>query len=178
MEFNEFVLEKLDSILQKHGIYIFEQHKNYLKLKSNSVTMVLSHDDRECASSFYIGLEDGTLYLIDDEIIKNVFSSDTWVEDVTLKIFVNNLSLFFEGKGRLLLEGDVGTFKALEKWTTKRNDDYNVEIADRQNLEAANIAWQNGNYQDFINFLNKINPDKLQPSYTLKYKIARQRLKN
>jgi hypothetical protein len=45
-----------------------------------------------------------------------------------------------------------------------------------QNLAAANKAWENGNYKEFIKMIDQTNKDKLPSSYQLKYKIANQKI--
>jgi hypothetical protein len=175
MDFNELVFDKLGLIFQKHNLHVTEQFKNYVKLKSDRVVIALSHDVRENSSSFDVGTNEGSLYPVNNNVIKAVFNSDIKVRKINPEAFVNNLAVFFEGEGKALLNGDAFTLKAVEKYVQNESEEYTMQIVEKQNLDAANKAWQEGNYHNFIKYLDKIDIQKLPPSFALKYKIARQK---
>ncbi|HRF25591.1 MAG TPA: hypothetical protein PLR98_15580, partial [Chitinophagaceae bacterium] len=61
-------------------------------------------------------------------------------------------------------------------FSEKESEVYTFQILQEQNLAAANKAWENGNYKEFIKMIDQTNKDKLPSSYQLKYKIANQKI--
>lgn len=178
MEFNKYVLDKLELIFQKHKLTVTEQFNNYVKLESDKVVLTITHDIRENANLLYIGKTADTLYLIDGNIIKRFFIPDLEqffkIPELTVEDFVNNLVIFFEGEGRLLLEGNSDVLNTIEKYVLMKSKEYTTELLYKQSLDAANKAWEEGNYKDFIKYLDKMDKQKLPSSYELKYKMAQQ----
>ena len=76
-----------------------------------------------------------------------------------------------------MIAGNTDALKKVEKYVDKVSNEYTTELIDKQNLDAANKAWEEGNYKDFINYLDKTDRQRLPSSYELKYKIAHQKLK-
>lgn len=177
MEFNQLVLDGLGLIFQKHNLHVIEQFKNHLKLKSDSVIITLNHDERENSNAFYVGNNQDFLYPVDEYILKSAFNSDLKINHVTQEVFVNNLAIFFEGEGKPLIAGNTYALEAVEKYVYKEGEAYTTQLVDKQNLDAANRAWEEGNYNDFIKYLDKTDRQKLPSSYELKYKMAHQKLK-
>ena len=114
---------------------------------------------------------------IDDDILVKFFHSKLQLSQVPVEVFINNLVLFFENEAQPLLSGDVGRINELEKFDLERSQKYTYDLIEKQNLAAADKAWGNSNYRDFIQVMDKVDKDKLPPSYHLKYKIAQQKLK-
>jgi len=177
MEFNKLVLDRLEPIFKKHNLHVTEQFKNYVKLKSDNVLITLNHDERENSNAFYVGSSDDFLYPIDEYILKSAFNSDLKINHVTQEMFVNNLAIFFEGEGKPLIAGNTYALEAVEKYVYKEGEEYTTQLVDKQNLDAANKAWEEGNYKDFIKHLDKTDRQKLPASYELKYKMAHQKIK-
>lgn len=177
MEFNQLVSNRLGLIFQKHNLHVIEQFKNHVKLKSDSVIITLNHDERENSNAFYVGSNEDFLYPVDEYVLKSAFNSDLKINHVTQEVFVNNLAIFFEGEGKPLIAGNTYALEAVEKYVYKEGEAYTTQLVDKQNLDAANKAWEEGNYKDFIKYLNKTDRQKLPASYELKYKMAHQKLK-
>jgi hypothetical protein len=180
MNFNQIILERLGLILRKYNFTIIEQRHNYLKLQSKYLLIILVHNQIENSNTIWLG-ENGKKIdkvEIDNKALKLFFNSDLKLSQVPIDIFANNLVLFFENEGKALLMGDLNRIRELEKFDLERSHIYTQELLDKQNLAAANKAWSEGNYNEFINLINQINKDKLPSSYQLKYKIANQKLEN
>lgn len=177
MEFNQLVLNRLGLIFQKHNLHVIEQFKNHVKLKSDSVIITLNHDERENSNAFYVGGNEDFLYPVDEYVLKSAFNSDLKINNVTQEMFINNLAIFFEGEGKPLIAGNIYALEAVEKYVYKEGEVYTTQLVDKQNLDAANKAWEEGNYKDFIKYLDKTDRQKLPASYKLKYKMAHQKLK-
>lgn len=177
MEFNQLVSNRLGLIFQKHNLHVIEQFKNHVKLKSDSVIITLNHDERENSNAFYVGSNEDFLYPVDEYVLKSAFNSDLKINHVTQEVFVNNLAIFFEGEGKPLIAGNTYALEAVEKYVYKEGEAYTTQLVDKQNLDAANKAWEEGNYKDFIKYLDKTDRQKLPASYELKYKMAHQKLK-
>ena len=177
MEFNQLISDRLGLIFQKHNLRIIEQFKNYLKLKSDSVVITLSHDERESSNALCVGRNEDSLYPIDEYVLKSAFNSNLKINHVSQDMFVNKLSIFFEGEGKPLIAGKTYAIEAVEKYVYKEGEIYTTQLVDKHNLDAANKAWEEGNYNDFIKYLDKTNRQRLPVSYELKYKMANQKLK-
>lgn len=177
MEFNQLVSNRLGLIFQKHNLHFIEQFKNHVKLKSDSVIITISHDERENSNAFYIGSNEDFLYPVDEYVLKRAFNSDLKISNVTQEMFINNLAVFFEGEGKPLIAGNTYALEAVEKYVYKEGEAYTTQLVDKQNLDAANRAWEERNYKDFIKYLDKTDRQKLPSSYELKYKMAHQKLK-
>jgi hypothetical protein len=176
MNFNKLIFDKLDSIFQKHNLQVVEQFENYVKFKSEKSIVVISHAERENSNSLYIGPNEDFLYPINENVLKKVFNSVLRIEKVTPEAFISNLELFFKREGNSLLDGDIEKINAIKSYIHKESEEYTVKLMQRQNLDAANKAWEEGNFKDFIKYLDKMDKEQLSLSYEKKYKIAQQKL--
>lgn len=177
MEFNKLVSGSLELIFQKYKLYLAEQYKNYVKFKSEHIIITVSHDDRENSNSLYVGKNENSLYPIDENVLKDVFNSTLKINYVTMEVFINNLTVFFEGEGQPLIVGNAPTLKRVEEYVNIKSNEYTMELVNKQHFDAANKAWEAGKFKDFIKYLDKIDRKQLPSSYELKYKIAHQKLK-
>ena len=177
MEFNKIVTDRFEPIFHKNNLRVIEQFNNYVKIESDDIVIIISHNERENSNSFYIGIKDSSLYPIDENVLKGIFNSALKINYVTPYVFVNNLALFLEGEGSSLIDGNKDTLRTVEKYIQNKSNEYTAELVNKQNLDAANKAWEDGNYKDFIMYLNKTDKQKLPSSYKLKYKMAQQKLK-
>jgi hypothetical protein len=177
MEFNQFISDRLGLIFQKHNLHIIEQFKNHVKLKSDRVFITLNHDERENSNAFYIGSNEDFLYPVDEYVLKRAFNSDLKISNLTQEMFINNLAVFFEGEGNPLIAGNTYALEAVEKYVYKEGKAYTTQLVDKQNLDAADKAWEEKKYKEFIKYLDKTDKQKLPSSYELKYKMAHQKLK-
>lgn len=84
--------------------------------------------------------------------------------------------MFLKSNGSALLSGDESKLLELKLFSEKESEVYTFQILQEQNLAAANKAWENGNYKEFIKMIDQTNKDKLPSSYQLKYKIANQKI--
>lgn len=176
MEFNKLVIDRFNLIFQKN-IHVIEQFRNYVKIKLDDVVITVSRDEREGSNSIYIGRKESSLYPLNENVLKDVFNSALKIDYVTPEVFVNNLVTFFAAEGNALIAGNPDALKKVEKYVDKVSNEYTKELIDNQNLAAANKAWEEGNYKDFIKYLDRTDRQKLPSSYELKYKIAHQKLK-
>jgi hypothetical protein len=177
MDFNKIVIERFEPIFHKNNLCVIEQFNNYVKIESDNIVITVYHNERENSNSFYFGIKDSPLYPIDENVLKGVFNSTLKINHVTPDVFVNNLALFLEGVGSSLIVGDKDTLRAVEKFIQNESNEYTAELVNKQNLDAANKAWEEGDYKDFIRHLDKTDRQKLPSSYELKYKMAQQKLK-
>jgi hypothetical protein len=175
-EFNKLILQKLHALFIEHGLKISEQSKNIVTYESNELVISLSHDPRENSNKLWVGRKNFNEVEIDNQIMREHFSSDLKLTNHPQETFVNNVFMFFMGHGEKLLEGNERALISLERFNEQRSQEYTANLIEKQNLEAANKAWTDGNYSEVIKFLEKINTDNLPESFRQKYKIARQRL--
>lgn len=177
MEFNKIVIDRLEPIFHKNNLRVVEQFNDYLKIESDKIVLTISHDKRENSNSFFIGIKNSSLYQINENVLKDVFNSALKINNVSPDVFVKNLALFLEGEGNQLIIGNKDALHSVEKYIQNESNEYTAELVKNQSLDAANKAWEEGNYKDFIKNLDKIDRQKLPSSYDLKYKMAQQKLK-
>ena len=176
MDFSLLIEDKLSRIVQEHNLQIVARSRNYLKLSSELVTIVFSYDERENSCSLFAGARENSLYPIDDYILKNAFDSHLTINQSTKEVFAEQIATFFEQKGKPLISGSTQALKALEKYVRKESEEYTAQLINQQQLDAASMAWDNGDYDEFVKYINKIDRQKLPSSLKRKYKIAIQKL--
>lgn len=174
MEFNKLVRTQLYPILQKYGFEIAEEFKNIVRFQSSVIKVNVVFDDYDKSHLVEIGKQGETVYPLNDNAIKNLFSSQLSIEQVTSEVFVHNLSLLFEQqKGVEIIKGNV---EPLENFIKQQSEHYTSELLQRQALETASKAWESNDYVAFVVSIDKIGFSKMPHSYQLKYKIAKQKL--
>ena len=178
MKFNQLILEKLAVIFQKYHLHYLEQRDNYLKLASDDLEIIITHNQFENSNTLWLGRNNETTSKveIDNDTLKLFFKSDLKLSQVSLETFISNLVLFFENEAKPLLMGDLNRINELEKFDLKRSQNYTDNLLERQNLEVASKAWEIKDYKTFIGSIDKIDIDKVPESFQLKYKIAKQKL--
>lgn len=176
MEFNQLISKKLYFLFAEHGLEMTEQSKNIVKYESAELIIALSHNPRENSNTLWVGRKHFNEVEIDNQVMREHFDSDIKLNNLPKETFVNNVFLFFLGDGQKLLEGNEHALVSLEKFNEQRSEEYTAILVEQQILEAANKAWKDGNYQEVIRYLEKINNTNLPASFKQKYKIAQQRL--
>lgn len=174
MEFNKLVRTQLFPILQKYGFEIVEEFKNIVRFQSSVMKVNVVFNNYDKSHLVEIGKRGEALYSLNDNAVKELFSSELSIEQVTLEIFVQNLSLLFkQQKGVEILKGSI---EPLDNFIKLQSEHYTSELVKRQALEAASKAWKANDYITFVKSIDKIGIDKIPQSYLLKYKIAMQKL--
>lgn len=175
MEFNILVKTQLLPILQMYGFEIVEEFKNIIRFQSSVMKVNLVFNDYDKSHLVELGRQGETLYPLNDNAVKELWGSSALpIEQVTSKIFVQNLSLLFETKeGIEILKGNVSLLKSI---ISQQSEDYTSEIMQKQALEIASRAWEANDYVTFIESIEEIGISKIPQSYQLKYKIAKQKL--
>lgn len=176
MEFNQLISIKLHSLFTEHGMEIREQSKNIVRYESAVLHISLVHNPRENSNNLWVGRKYFNVVEINNQVMQEYFNSDLKFSNLPQENYVNNVFLFFIGEGERLLEGNERALIGLERFNEQRSLEYTVNLVEKQNLEAANKAWKDGNYSDVVKYLDKINKDDLPGSLKQKYKIAQQRL--
>jgi hypothetical protein len=176
MEFNQLISQKLQSLFTEHGLQMTAQSKYNVRYESNDLVISLSHNPRENTNTLWVGRKNFNEVEMDNQIMREHFSSDLKLSNLPQETFVNNVFLFFMGDGEKLLEGHERTLISLEKFNKQRSNEYTANLVQKQNLEAADKAWKDGNYSEVIKYLEKINTGDLPESFRQKYKLAQQRV--
>ena len=176
MEFNKLISEKLHPLFTDNGFKLTEQSKHSVDYKSGSLVIAMFHNQFDNSYTLWIGRDCFQSVEIDNEVMTGFFNSDLKFCNLPRETFVNNVFLFFTGEGESLIKGNESDFISLEKFSDRRSDEYEESQLNEQYLEAANIAWKEGNYTDVIRYLKKINEESLPNSFKLKYKIAQKRI--
>lgn len=173
MEFNALVKMQLYPILQKYGFKIVKEFKNIVRFQSSIMKINMVFNDYDKSHLVEICKQREILYPLNDNIVKEFFSSELSIEQVTSETFVRNLSLLFkQQKGVEILKGNV---EPLENFIKKQSELYTSKLVQEQVLEIASKAWDVNNYSAFIKIIDEIGIDKIPQSYQLKYKIAKQK---
>lgn len=174
MKFAQTILEKMGSLFQRYHLRIIEQQNDYLKLQSDSLLVTIVYNPLEKSNTLWIGRNDekADKIEVDNKVLNFFFKSSLRLTEVSVDVFIHNLTLFFENEASSLLIGDLYKLEELERFDLKRSQDYTQNVLNRQYIEAADKAWIDSNYKEFIKNVDRLNKDKLPSSYILKYKIA------
>ncbi|HWB26797.1 MAG TPA: hypothetical protein VG738_15040 [Chitinophagaceae bacterium] len=114
---------------------------------------------------------------IDNEILTQFFQSDLRLSNVPANDFVDNLILFFKKEAIFLSGGDMSKIYELEKFDLERAQTYTTDLLIKQQLPSIDIAWKNKNYKAFVDLVNQVDKRKLPPSYSMKLKIAAEKVR-
>jgi hypothetical protein len=95
---------------------------------------------------------------------------------VTGASFAEKFISFLQNEGNAILQNDLAKIDEIEAFRIMAANEYTTAIINKQNLEAADKAWNENNYRDFINHTNKVAEDALPKSYGLKRKIALRKI--
>ena len=178
MEFKQLILEKLQSLFIDHGLELTEQSKNLVKYESQELIIGLSHNFRENTNALWVGRKHFIEVEIDNFVMQEYFNSDLKLSNLPKETFVNNVYQFFLMDGAKLLVRPELAMVSLEKFNEQRSAKYTASLLEKQNLEAANKAWKDGNYSDVIKYLERVDEVNLLASMKQIYKIAQQNLSN
>ncbi len=177
MNFNQIITEKLEKYFQMYALKVIDTFNNYIKLKSDSIIITISFDERENAGLLYVGKSDETMILINNDFIMPNLSN-TFNKPLNMKeYFINNLALYFERDGKLILEGNDNFINKLYDTQKKESYDYTNKIIENQNLDLATKAWEKQDYLTFIQYIDKIDKKKLPLSMIKKYEISKRKTK-
>lgn len=178
IDFNNLVIEMMGSIFEKYNLRIVDEYKGNVKVKSPSVVIVIARSEREGFNYFYIGRAEDSSVLVDDDIMLKVFNSNIKIERLPIEQFLTNLNNFFNAEGRNLLLCEQEYFTRLEEFDRRKSKEYTARLEEERLLGIADRAWAEKDYKNFVQCLEKIEMGNLLPSYQLKYKIARNKIKN
>lgn len=170
MEFIEAILHKTKEIILKYGFEIVEQRKDYLRLKSINLEIIIVKNHYEKTQTLFLGKANKVE--IDNEVLQYFFNSDLRLSNVSQEEFINNLLLFFKEEEGLWLGDQSKVISTLEQFDLERSKEYTKDFSNKQSLIDADAAWENKDYQLFIKVLSHIDQNELPKSYRLKYKIA------
>jgi hypothetical protein len=180
MEFNIVIKQNLSHIFRKYEYEIITEGVNYLRLVNKYIVLIFSYNNLENSITFWLGTNDDTSdkIEIDDYILDVFFNSKARFSNKTLSDFITNWILFSEEKGKLLLMGNLEVINSLEEFDLQRSRTYTDSIKTEQILAAADKAWNQHNYGDFIKQMASLDLNKVAQSYHLKLKIANKSEKN
>lgn len=178
MEFNRLVIDILLPFFKKYNFHVEDQYENYIKLKSKRVEIIISHNELDKTNSLSLVVGKGFSYPIDENVLKQIFQCDVKIDNVIPEFFVKNLSVFFEDKGKTLLEGDVLVLESIVEYVQKKSHEYTSSLLNSQDLAQADRAWEDTDYRGFIKYIDTIGILNVLPSYQLKYRIAQKKLRH
>ena len=177
MDFNQLVITKIAPLFKERGFQFIQLLKDSFEFKSAYVEGTISYNELDQTCFFEIGKKGEFLYPINDESIKQVFSSNIKIDLQAKEGWVNNIGIFLREDGSALLREDLNKINDLKSFIERESEVYTSRILEQQNLAIASKIWEIENYSEFIRLLDQINKDTLPLSYQLKYKLAKQRLK-
>lgn len=176
MNFNQLISNKLSPLLTKHGLIITQQSDYTTKFESEELAITLSHSTREGSNTLWIDSKKPQKSIeIDDQAMKAFFHSDLKLNGLTKENFINNVLLFFGREGKELLKANSISLINLGNYDEQRSEKFTSNVVHKQYLKAANKAWENKNYSDFIRYIDKVGKNNLDASFKQKYKIAQQK---
>jgi hypothetical protein len=173
MNFEQTITE-ITPTLEKKSFSIVESRRHYTKFQSSQIAIAVSYHSFEHSFSVFVGRRNGEMNELTDNVYLHVFGRKfQQMDGIT---FAEKFIHFLEIEGKAIMENDIGKVDELESYCKRTAEEYTASIINRQNLEAADRAWSESNYRNFIASLDKVAVDALPKSYNLKRKIALQKM--
>jgi hypothetical protein len=180
MEFDQLVLNKLGSTFNEYGLITVEQRSDYIKLQSNCIEVVISHNKYEKSNTIWLGSieEQREKVEIDNEALVLFFNSELKLSNVSMDTFLSNLVVFFTNLADQIMCGEQNELVRLEEFDLERSDRFTSKLVLRQTVAVASIAWENKDYEKFVKLVEKLDLEQLPQSIKLKYYRAKKIIKN
>lgn len=169
MNFEEIVAI-LTPFFQQNKFSVAETFKNYIRYENRRVKIAVAYDWRDNSITVFVGQIDKFETELSGDTIDKFFNDNINLRNNNL--FTENLISFLTGKGNALLKEDLNTLFKLEEYSNRMAKEYTDNLIKEQNLRAADDAWQEKNYSEFITQLDKIKKDSLSQTYLMKYQYA------
>lgn len=175
MKFNEQVKDVLWRQLQKEGYSIDEESENLVVFTCGIQQIRFIYDYYDYTHLVSIG-KGNESYSLDSEVVKMVFGLEILLGQVPRDIFLNNAAYLFRQKeGIDILRGETDK---LEQAVKEYSATYTKALLKRQDLTRADNAWENRDYQSFIEIMNQMDMPELAESYRKKYEITQKKSKD
>jgi hypothetical protein len=171
MNFEQTITE-ITPTLETRGFLVVESRRHYTKFQSSKITIVVSYDSFEHSFSVFVGRRNGEMNELTQDVYLHVFGRKSQNGINFAEKFIH----FLEVEGKAIMENDTGKLDELETYCKRTAEEYTASIINRQNLQAADRAWAESNYRNFIAYLDKVAVDALPKSYNLKRNIALQKM--
>jgi hypothetical protein len=173
MNFEQEIAE-IFSTLKEGGFSIIEHRTDYARFQSKLITLVVSYSSLEHTFSIFLGRNNGEMNELSDKVFLNVFGTN--FKQLSGATFAGKIISFLQNEGSAIPQNDLSKISEVEAYSRKAANEYTSAIINRQNLEAADKAWNESNYRDFISHLDKVAEDALPKAYGLKRKIALRKI--
>jgi len=166
MNFNKIIINFLYPAVC-NLLVIKEEKENWIKFSSDKIELNVFYNKYEKMYYVNIGYIDDLMYPLD---------LYTGINTSNIKLFINDLIIFFNSpKGKKILEGYLSP---LIQTVEEKSKEYTLSIIINQNIKKINVAWAEKNYKLFIDLIENCNIEKLPSSLLLKYKFAKNKLKD
>jgi hypothetical protein len=134
VDFNTVILEEVVPQLRTIGFVITEKHKmpGFVQLQRDIILVTFAYNPLDYEKMFSLGTVDGQEYILDDDILRNVFQSQIKITDVSLDQFVESVILFIETCLNDLFVGDDSKMQEIARYAEHRNHVYTQELLKSQ----------------------------------------------
>lgn len=178
MNFNETIINKLNSILSAHCFVLTEQYEGSVKYENNGFYISFSHNPRDQENIMWIGRAKGFPIEISDVVLKDFFKSEINFGYKSHNDFTSSIYEFFNNEGLNILKTNQLDYLELENFIKHRSKEYTSNLAMQQRLNAAAKAWEKEDFISVLEILDDIGYDSLPLSYKRKYKVAKKKISN
>jgi hypothetical protein len=175
MQFDGSDFKQLHSLFAGFGLKAIGESAIKAEYVGNGVAISLAHDARENSNTLWVGRESSSFVEIDDQVVSEYFASDVKLSHLPQALFFQNVLRFFLGEGKELLNGNRELLIGLERFRDQRSRAYTSDLVKKQLLAAANSAWDDGNYAEFIRHFEALGSLDVPESMKMKYRIAKDR---
>lgn len=169
--------DKLDILLSEYFLSPTERRNDFIKYQSEKMVIVISFDERERSGTLWIGKPGGKFVEITEKIAREYLHIDALVNASTMQTFTTNVLHFFQGQGERLLRSDDRSLSELEAFSKRQSELYTLTLLKKQLLDAANNAWNEGNYAEFVRLFKDTDLQDFPESIKEKLRIASKKLK-
>lgn len=172
MKFNSFIREQIYHTLQKYDFKIIDISERSVKFQSFTTELNIAYNECDSTLLVEIGKLGEFLYPLNDEAIRKICNSSLPIEQVSLEVFSQNLSKFFQTKGGIkLLKGELNLLVDIVEL---QSENYTSKLIQEQVLEKALVCWKTNDYKGFMEYIDEIGINNVPKSYQLRYQIAKR----
>lgn len=170
------IVAAINEVLKGGNFLIVEQRSQYAKFQSKFIALIISYSSIEKQFSVFVGRSGKVMIELYDKVYLDVFGTN--LREAEGATFAEKFVGFLKKEGRSIVNNDLSKIEELESYEDKTSKKYTAAIINRQNLAAADKAWNENKFQDFIEHLNKVDNDFLSKAYSLKRKIAVRKIED
>lgn len=178
MQHYEKLIAAFESQFLEFGFKLMESSRFGVRFQNQPVELALTFIDQFLEKSLFVKIENETSIEINERFLETTFDMKTEIYHSQIEGFIENLRRFFNSEiGQLILKKDKSTLQKLRDGFRKTVREYSQNLLFEQDVKELQAAWQQEDFQKFVEKFEEMDSSQLRSSLKMKYQIALNRLK-